>query len=308
MKGLFISLTLFVTFTFNAQEHEFISKPVAITSLIDGTLMTPTDTEELPLAIIISDAGLTDRNGNQNFQKNNILKKLAEGLAQNNIASFRYDKRTIKQIRRSSVDQDISFDDFVLDAISVVNYFKEHHSFSKVIIIGHGQGSLIGMLASNSGVDSYISLAGSGKPIDQVILDQVAQMDSSLVKGAESAFKELKSGNIAKNYPQALGSVFSLDIQPFMRSWMKYHPEQKIKELDIPILIVSGTKDLQVPVSEAQMLHENAKNSTLEIIENMNHVLFIIEGKTLENSKSYNESFRPISKTLLHIVSSFINN
>ena len=56
--------------------------------------------------------------------KNNSLKKLAEGLTNKGIATFRYDKRIVKQILKNKVDPNITFDDFVTDAKSVIDYFK----------------------------------------------------------------------------------------------------------------------------------------------------------------------------------------
>ena len=308
MKTIMTSFLLAFITCLNAQKNEFTTQNVIISPLIEGTLLAPKTSSQTPLAILIADAGPTDRNGNQNFQKNNMLKKLAEELALHDVATFRYDKRTVKQIRRGQVDSKIRFDDFVSDAIAVIDYFKTQNNFTEIYIIGHGQGSLVGMLAAKKNIDGFISVAGSGKPIDEVILDQVAQMDSSLVKPARKAFVEIKAERLTRNYPQALNSVFSPDLQPFMRSWMAYHPSDQIRHLDIPILIVSGTKDLQVPVSEAELLYKNATNARLEIIENLNHVLFIIEGKTLENSKSYNESFRPISQILIQKIVAFIRD
>ena len=119
-------------------------------------------------------------------------------------------------------------------------------------------------------------------------------------------FDVLKEGKTTKDYPIALSSIFNLDVQPFIRNWMKYNPQTEIAKLEIPILIINGTKDLQVSEAEAKLLHEAAKSSTLKIIENMNHVLVTIEGDDLENSKSYNESGRKLAEGLLNELTQFI--
>ena len=202
----------------------------------------------------------------------------------------------------------ISFDDFITDANAVIVYFKSQNSYSKIVIIGHGQGSLVGLVASKNKADQFISLAGSGKSIDNVIIDQVTQMDPALEKSTKRAFESLKKGKLTKDYPQALSGIFSADVQPFMMSWMQYNTQELIKDLEIPTLIINGTKDLQVPVSEAQLLKNSSSKAVYKIIDNMNHVLFIIEGKELENSKSYNESFRLISSELITELITFIKN
>jgi hypothetical protein len=85
--------------------------------------LVPRDIEKPPLSIIIAGSGPTNRDGNQNFMKNNSLKKLAEGLSSEGIATFRYDKRIVKQIRQGNVDNNIMFDDFIKDASDVIEYF-----------------------------------------------------------------------------------------------------------------------------------------------------------------------------------------
>lgn len=308
MKPFINYILLLFTVVCFGQDLDFTSKDLSINKHVDGTLLTPNEINAPTLAIIIADAGPTDRNGNQNFQQNNAIKKLAEGLSNQKIATFRYDKRIVKQIRKGQVNPNISFDDFISDANAVIDYFKSQNKYSKIVIIGHGQGSLVGLVASKENVNQYISLAGSGKSIDNVIIDQITQMDPTLEKETKLAFESLKKGQLTKAYPQALGSIFSADVQPFIMSWMQYNPQELIKNLEIPTLIVNGTKDLQVPVSEAELLKNSSSKSVYKIIENMNHVLFIIEGKELENSKSYNESFRLISSDLINELVTFMKN
>jgi hypothetical protein len=291
-----------------SQEPRFKIEELTITKWIDGTLLTPIDVDKPSLAIIIAGSGPTDRNGNQNFLKNNSLKKLAESISNKGIASFRYDKRIVKQIRKGNVDRDLMFDDFVSDAEDVINYFKEKEAYSKIYIIGHSQGSLVGMLAAKDNADGFISLAGAGQNIGDVIVDQVTNMAPKLGEEAQKVVDKLKKGETTTEYPQALASVFSIDIQPFMINWMQYNPTEIISELKIPILIVNGTKDLQVSEEEAQLLKDASEAAELKIIENMNHVFFEIKGDDLENSKSYNEAFRLISPELIDSIVEFIKN
>jgi len=303
LSFLFIVMS---TFLF-AQDKTYNSQDLAINKLIDGTLLTPNDTKKPNLVIIIAGSGPTDRDGNQNFLKSNNLKKLAQGLTAQNIATFRYDKRIVKQIRRGNVDSSILFDDFVTDAISVIDYFKATKRYNAIYVAGHSQGSLVGLLAAKDRANGFISLAGAGQSIDNVIIEQVAKTAPMFTKDAKRVFAILKEGKTTNDYPQALGSIFSKDVQPFIANWMSYNPKKEIKKLDMPILIINGTKDLQVSEDEAKLLHEAVPKSTLAIIEKMNHILVSIEGDSLENSKSYNEAFRKLSPKLLETIVNFVN-
>ncbi|WP_179319367.1 alpha/beta hydrolase family protein [Winogradskyella helgolandensis] len=282
-----------------SQDKTYTEEELTITKWIDGTLLAPEATDKPNLAIIIAGSGPTNRNGNQNFLKNNSLKKLAEGLTKNGIATFRYDKRIVKQIRENNVDKNMMFDDFVTDASAVLNYFIEKDTYNKIYIIGHSQGSLVGMLSAKDKADGFISLAGAGNNIGDVIIEQVAKTAPMFDDDTKRVISSLKEGKTTTDFPIALASIFNLDLQPFMINWMSYDPSEIIKELKMPVLIINGTKDLQVSVEEAEVLKKANDQAEILLIENMNHVLFEIEGGDLENSKSYNESFRAISPQLI---------
>ena len=75
MKTKIVVLLLFFTFKIFSQDTNFTAQDISVNSLIDGTLLTPNNVENPNLVIIIGGSGPTDRNGNQNFLKNNSLYK-----------------------------------------------------------------------------------------------------------------------------------------------------------------------------------------------------------------------------------------
>ena len=309
MKPYFIALLFLLSFFSYSQEESFTQEQLTITKHIDGTLLLPIldEVKKPDLAIIIAGSGPTDRNGNQNFLKNNSLKKLAEGLTNKGIATFRFDKRVVKQIRQGNVDPNIMFDDFVSDAKDVIAFFNKDDKYNAIYVIGHSQGSLVGMLNADENVDGFISIAGAGRNIGDVIVEQVTKMAPQLGVEAQKVVDQLKKGKTTTDYPQVLASVFNADIQEFMINWMKYEPTEILSSLQIPILIINGTKDLQVTEEEANLLKKANDEAELVIIENMNHVLFEIKGDDLENSKSYNEIQRPLATELIESIVNFIN-
>jgi pimeloyl-ACP methyl ester carboxylesterase len=308
MKTFFYTFVLLIVAQFSVAQDTpgFTDQEIEVNKFINGTLLLPNDVVKPNLAIIIAGSGPTDRDGNQNFLKTNNLKKLAVDLTKQNIATFRYDKRIVKQIRKGNVDKNMMFDDFVTDAVSVIDYFKNTDKYNKIYVIGHSQGSLIGLLAAKDRADGFISLAGAGQSIDEVITEQVIKTAPMFKDDTIRVFDVLKEGKTTKDFPIALSSIFNLDVQPFISNWMKYNPQNEIAKLEIPVLIINGTKDLQVSEAEAKLLHEAAESSTIKIMENMNHVLVTIEGDDLENSKSYNEPGRKLAEGLIDELVKFI--
>jgi len=306
MKLYALAFLTFISVNVVAQDTNYSSQELTITRYINGTLLIPNTDKTLNLAIIIGGSGPTDRDGNQNFQKTNIIKKLAIGLTNSNIATFRFDKRIVKQIRENNVNNNIMFDDFVSDAKAVIAYFKKQNKYKTIYIVGHDQGSLVGMLAAKDNVNGFISLSGSALSIDNVILEQVEKTAPQFTKDTKRVFKILQTGQTTTDYPVALSSIFNIETQRFIMNWMQYNPTTILSSLDIPILIINGTKDLQVSEAEAKLLKEASPKAELKLIKDMNHVLVTIEGDDLENSKSYNESQRPLALDLLNSIISFI--
>jgi len=290
MKSLLLILGVLLSSVSLAQDT--IAQDLIISDYVEGTLLTP-NSKTNTLAIIIPGSGPTDRDGNQNFMKNNSLKFLSQDLSNNGIATFRYDKRALTMLKKGANEKKIKqvrFDDFVNDTKKVVSYFKNRKRYDKIYIIGHSQGSLVGMLAATENVDGFISIAGPGKPIDQIILEQIGMMGANdLVESAKKTFDIMKTGKVDKNFNSGLANIFNLDVQPFIMNWISYSPTEELAKLTIPTLIINGTNDIQVSTTEAALLKEANDNTKLVIIENMNHVLKTVVSKdTQENTKTYN--------------------
>lgn len=257
-----------------------------------------------PLIIWVHGSGNIDRNGNQSsIIKANYIQQFREKVAKKGIAFFSYDKRTAVKENFENI-KDIKFEDLVNDVEIIINYFKTAYNFSDIILVGHSQGSLTGILASGK-VDKFISVSGVATSIDETIIAQIKKNAPFLSEVVVSHFKELKETGKIQEVNPLLENVLSSKIQPFLISWMKYEPIKEIKKLKIPILIVNGDKDLQVKIEEAQKLHKSNENSKIKIVNKMNHVLKRIE-KEEDNMKSYYSEEYPISEELIETIVTFI--
>lgn len=308
MKNIITALfLLFVLFGFS-QNDNYTTEEIVLTNLIEGTLLTPNSENKVPLVILIQGSGPTDRDGNQPNMRNNSLKYLAESLAKENIASFRYDKRLVKLAQQGRLrEESINFNDFVADAKSVLQHFQNDERFSHIVIAGHSEGSLVGMLAAQNGVDAFISIAGAGQRIDNLIIDQLRRQTPMIADDARAAFDILKETGKVTDYNPMLSSLLRESVQPFMYSWMQYNPQTEIARLDMPVLILNGTEDIQTNEEEARLLHGAKPFSEMYLIENMNHVFKeIATGDSIENAKSYNEPHRPIMPELVERIATFV--
>jgi len=309
-KLLYILILIASSAAFSQNNPLFKTENIAINSLLNGTLYAPIkQNNATKLVILIAGSGPTNRDGNQIGLTNNSLKLLAESLVNNGIAVYSYDKRIFAQMASGKLDEaSLTFDNFIDDAKAVILYFKNQKKYYSITVAGHSEGALIGMVAANGNADAYISIAGAGRPIDEVLLEQIEKQAPFLKEEVEKSLATLKSGNTFELKNQMLASLFRASVQPYMISWIKYHPQNEIKKLQIPSLLINGEKDIQVSVQDAQLLQQAQPNAQLHIIPNMNHIFKVIKGDDTENKASYTNPELPICVELTSIITTFIRS
>ena len=153
---------------------------------------------------------------------------------------------------------------------------------------------------------SFISIAGAGKSIDKILKDQLKSLPTNLLKESNKILDSLKVGKTFSDVDPNLNTVFRPSVQPYLISWIKYDPAVEIAELDIPILIIQGNTDLQVSVSDAQLLHKAKPDAELVIIDQMNHVLKASTANLQENKATYSNPKLPLKKELTDKIIAFI--
>jgi len=283
------------------------------TGVLYGTLELPPGKAPYPVVLIIAGSGPTDRDGNTALipGKNNSLKMIAESLAARGIASLRTDKRGIAQSKTAMAkESDLRFETYVDDMVRWGEYLKKDSRFNSLVVAGHSEGSLIGMLAAQKlAANGYISIAGIGEPAGKTILRQLRgqPLPPEFVKQAETAVKSLEEGHIVDPVPAGLEGLIRASVQPYLISWLKYDPSREIAKLKMPILILQGTTDIQVTADDAKMLHDASPPSKLVIVEGMNHVLKMVPPGQKEQIASYGDPDLPVAPKLLDEITELVH-
>ena len=266
-------LAVFVTQAWGADERVQVRME---TGTLHGTLGLPSGVPPFPVVVMIAGSGATDRDGNQPKLKNDGLKLLAQALAAEGIASLRYDKRGVGESAAAGAkEEQLRFEMYVADAVQWVGMLRKDSRFSRVGLIGHSEGSLIGMIAAKqTKIDAFVSMAGLGRAAPAVLRSQLsAKLPKNLRAKFERILDELTAGRTVADTPGELGFLFRPTLQPYLISWFKYDPVREIAGLNLPVLILQGTTDLQVGVDDAQRLAAAKRDAKLALIDNMNHVL-----------------------------------
>lgn len=278
------------------------------TGNIYGTLELPEGNKPVPVVLIIAGSGPTDRNCNQQGMQTNAFKMLADSLKKAGIASVRYDKRGIAESASAvKSEEDLRFEDMVSDAAGFVKMLKSDKRFTSVIVAGHSEGSLVGMMATKkANADGYISIAGISEKAAGTIVRQLAAQSEELSLNAAWMLDSLGKGYSVSSYHPDLASLFRPSAQPYLKSWLKYDPKEEIAKLDCPVLIIQGTTDLQVSADHAEALKSVYPRATLKMIKGMNHVLKQAPEEREKNMATYNNPKLPLSPELSPAIVSFV--
>ena len=311
MRNFLPLILFFLPFSLIAGEENVMLSVSA--GNIYGTLLLPETELPAPVVLLIAGSGPTDRNGNSAIAgQNNSLKFIAEGLAQEGIATLRFDKRFIGESRITGITEaDLRFDDYIDDVKLWIDLLAKDTRFSSITIAGHSEGSLIGMIAAenNPQVQSYISIAGSALPADEILLEQMEKQPPMVKDAVAPILEELKQGKTVSDVPQMLFALFRPSVQPYMISWIKYHPQTELKKLTIPVLILQGTTDIQIEVHHADLLAQANPQAQKVIIEGMNHVLKPCESTELMiQLPTYSNPDLPLANEIIPSIVRFIKS
>ncbi|MGA4633761.1 alpha/beta hydrolase [Pseudomonas solani] len=306
---------LFLTFTGTALADPWtiLQRPIELettSGTLHGTLLRPKTDAPVPVALLLAGSGPTDRNGNNPMGgRNDSLKKLAELLARNGIASVRYDKRGIAASQAAGPDErQLSVDLYVADAVAWGHKLKADPRFSRLVLIGHSEGALIASLAApGAGADALVSIAGSARPIDALLREQLQQrLPPPLMARSDEILTSLKAGHQVLRVPKPLLVLYRPSVQPYLISLFAKDPAAAFTAVQAPALIVQGSHDIQVSVDDARALQAIRPDAELAIIPGMNHILRITPADAPDPLATYNSPGLPLARELGERLVAFI--
>ena len=312
-KILLVVLTLFSGIT-HAAAPNVLLRPIELNTpsgTLYGSLVLPKSAQPVPVVLIIAGSGPTDRNGN-NTQggRNDSLKKLAWHLAQNNIASVRFDKRGVgESLPAAPNERTLNLDQYVTDAVAWGKKLKADPRFSDLFVLGHSEGALIASLAApGMGAGGVISIAGTARPVGHVLREQLQRnnMPPALLQRSVELIHSLESGRTDDRVPDALQVIFRPSVQPYLISLLRHDPAAAFRALKMPALIIQGTHDIQVDVKDAHLLKAAKPDAELTLIDGMNHVMRIVPMDMKRQIQSYNDPNQRLSSELGNAIVRFI--
>ena len=300
--------------TYVKQQH-FEEYPIEIGNELPlmGKITRPLRPEELVIVVMVHGSGPNDMN--ESLGPNKLFKDLAYGLASNNIASIRYNKRSYDY--KSSLSKQantITIDKVVTDdAVKAIAKARELGA-DKVILLGHSLGAhMAPKIASKAKVDAVVLMAGNVSSLQDMILPQIEYImknDSAAINKMQYNRIKWQVDNLEKgNFDSTtVGPILPLGLLGiFWLSMQNYQPQKISKKQDIPYLVLNGERDYQVTVEEAKKWKGGSKHkySKTIIYPMLNHMFFAGEGIILPSEY---QKVGHMSEEVLTAISTWINS
>lgn len=271
---------------------------VVETAGMGGVFTAPT-AGRYPCVVIVPGSGPTDRDGNNPFGVTaRPYALLAGALLAEGVATLRYNKRLPGT---TEAERALTIDAAATDAGQWLRWCRDLPDVTAVYLLGHSEGGLIALdLARRQPVSGVILLATPGKPVAELIMKQLARASDAQRSEAASILARLDQGQSVDAVAPELAPLFRPSVQPFLRSLMALDPQAMARALVVPLLVIAGGRDLQVPVVDAQ------PGGDALILPAMNHVLKDVSDDDADNLAAYREPERPLAAGLVAAIAAFI--
>lgn len=286
---------------------------------ISATIDVPAEGANTAI-LIVAGSGPTDRHGNSAAGLSTYsYKMLGEALAKGDVAVMRYDKRGIGLSPIPAEDvPNLVFEDYIDDARTCVEYLR-NEGFERVVVAGHSEGGLIALaLAAEDEccLDGVVLLCAPGYNMAEILNYQLSQQlvpaYMGLMVKSTNIINALKAGNMVAeaDIPKELMGLFHPTVQPFIISNMRYEPTLLAAECRVPMLIVSGGRDIQVSLANGKRIHEAQPAAEHVVFENMTHVLKDADtsDRMMQIMSVYSNASQPITEGVAEKITEFINN
>ena len=308
---------------------------LAARNQLAGTLSLPNGEGPFPAAVLVSGTGHNTRD--EDVWGHKVFLVLADALNRKGFAVLRYDKRGVGG---SSGDYDAATTaDFASDAEAAVAWLKTQAQIdtSRIGVLGHSEGGIIApaVAAADKTVAFVVMIAGPcirgdklfvlqsamtakayGAPDDYIarrkVFDQQlytavvsapsesTALDRAKALVAQGVADKILDANEAETLPKD-------DTSPWERYFLAYDPAPTLARLTVPVLVLNGSLDVQVPAKEnldaAREALRNNSNATVIELPGMNHLLQ--DAKTGAPSE-YNDIEETISPAALKLITDWL--
>ena len=265
-----------------------------------GTLLLPiwSELERVPGVVLVAGSGPTDRDGNNPLVRDriDILKQIAELLAEAGVATLRYDKRGIgastlrPETSLAEQERFVAWDNFVGDVVAAHTELLKHDEIKPyaTALLGHSEGGLLVLAAAptitRNPPHAMVLVSTPGRPLGEILHDQIARGAPQLLAASDRAIADiLANGRIPTDLPRELDAIFPIYGGPYLQKLLAFDPAAALRASPLACLLIQGAADQQiVPMGDVQPLIDalGKRDVTGEvmIVPEISHNLKVVRG------------------------------
>ncbi|HJX83806.1 MAG TPA: alpha/beta fold hydrolase, partial [Candidatus Angelobacter sp.] len=317
-------------YPYSEEQVTYQNKSAGVT--LAGTLTLPPGKGPFPAVLLIAGSGPNDRD--ESLMGHRPFLVLSDYLTRKGIAVLRADKRGVAKSGGDYLTATTA--DFASDAEAGVAYLKSRPEIAprKIGLIGHSEGgSIVPMIAArNPDVAFIVMMAGTGVSGLEILVEQSITVSEGSGASHERALqnsakerelltlvtqerdeavleKKLREKLSADVPPGQLDGAIKQITSPWVRFMLVYDPATELRKVKCPLLVLNGSKDIQVvasqnlpPIREALEASGN-KDFEIDELPGLNHLFQT--AKTGQPSE-YPDIEETISPAVLEKITSWI--
>jgi uncharacterized protein len=290
---------------FRAQLLSLATRIDGLDATLPGVLRVPIGKGPFPTVVLIPGSGPSTRD--ENLGAYSVFRDIAEGLASRGIASLAYDKRNaVFPNAPTSTVQEETIDDAVgwIRALrSDVPMVDPRHLY----VVGHSLGGQVApeIARQAGGIAGVALLAPGGEPLEDTVLRQVEMQRGALgddfVARVRNEVAAFKNGTLAQN-----ASVAGIFTARYLRHLNQLDVFSTAKKLDVPLLMLRGSRDFQVTETDADQWRKRLQGSPNfhdVTLPGLNHGFVLGDGPP--TAKEY-EVPGNVAEDVIEILSNFV--
>ena len=277
-----------------------LALPVPSLGELPGTLTVPKGEGPFPVVILLQGSGPNDRDESIGSLK--PFRDIAEGLAEQGVAAYRFDKRSYVYGTELADKTDITLEDeYLEDAVNAVQLMAEQERIDpdRIFVLGHSLGgnaipAVARELEQAPGkACGFIMMGASPRPLDVLMREQIDFL-YSLMPEVTAEQQEEKDALFAElDKLQHLDSLAEDDpvagVYPAYWKWLaEYDIVEAAEEITEPVLLLQGEEDYQVTMVDFEIWKEavgDRDNWRLISYPGLTHIF--VPGEKSEGSAVY---------------------
>ncbi len=250
---------------------------------VDGILTLPNGATKPPVLILVPGSGTHDWEESIGSGVNKPFRYIAHGLAEQGIATIRYQERLAAYPELASERVTIQLDS--LDDVDAAIAFAagcDQIDTGRIYVLGHSLGGMLApkIAADHKEVKGILCLAGSPRKLEDIVIDQQELFGNGDKKVMDEVRKQAKE--VKGLTEESAGDYLGMPASYWYGLNLINTPEI-LKTLKVPMFIAQGSADLQVYADKDytawQELLKDRKDVTFKLYDNLNHLFMESNGE-----------------------------